>query len=184
MEAILAQFVSFFLVSGTVGTYALLTLVLLVFFYFKYLKPFFNDVTSLSDITANQEEMTSKQLRLMSIIEHNTERLDEVLENNQVMIRAKDEMLKKVETQATFLREFQNGLKKTLFVLETTLKESHIDHTGRIREDMVAMKDLLKNLMIEIEKTDSHASDKLNNLLVELARLSTKIEYGQRGLMK
>ena len=75
MEKVFGEIIGMFLVSGTVGIYALLSLVLMIVGYYKYFKPFrkdFDQVKIFIDAVPKEHEEFSKQIdHLEKIINNN-----------------------------------------------------------------------------------------------------------------
>ena len=80
MDTIIKGLADLLLVGGTVGGYAMITIILLIVGYFKYLKPFLSDFEKIQRTIDNFVSSHSKLTHLSASIE---EKIEHVVTNSQ-----------------------------------------------------------------------------------------------------
>ena len=157
MESLIKSLADLLLVGGTVGGYAMVTVIMLIVGYFKYLKPFLSDF---EEMKYNIEDHTQSHNRIISLgqdikdnIEKSTKKVTDLNSKilDKVLTENKENHVDSINLFKGLNRDIGNLL-KILERLEIKTEENH------------------KNVMIEIAKLQT--------------RLEYFNQSGVRGLQK
>ncbi|MCK5536492.1 MAG: hypothetical protein KAI79_06675 [Bacteroidales bacterium] len=135
-----------FIVSGTVGAYAMLSVILLIVGYFKYLLPYlkdFNDIKEyLSTLPSTYRIQQSKLKEISELTKDISEKDKNYYDKYFSNIRISNE-----KTQTLMINE----IGKIKYLLEDVIKKD--------------------------DKISSNVSDSFNELMIEIIKLQTRLEY-------
>lgn len=146
MERIFGEILGMFLVSGTVGIYALVTLVLLIVGYFKHLKPYLADF-----------EIIKQRLSVLPEKHADFNKRIDILEK---LIKESHK-----EDLSTMERKFREA--------GTLNSKDHRD----IGIEFGKIKYIIEEVARKEEKFFDKNNDAFSTILLELAKLETRLDY-------
>jgi len=150
MDTLIKGIADLLLVGGTVGGYAMITIILIIVGYFKYLKPF------LSDFYEMKEVIDKFQGSLGNITTSNKD------------IRMQ------LERSVDFIGQAQK-------VFKTDLSRDNREHHTELLNLVKELNKELGHLQSKSEKLEGKSEDNHKELLIEITKLQTRLEYANQG---
>jgi len=163
METIAAKLFDFLIVSGTIGGWAFFVLLLLVLVYYKHLKPFFIDFYEMKE-EVREEMKINKEIKGIIFDLNELKKLD---------ISTVQKEFSKISHQLEDLTVMAENVSKATDVIVSKNKKE-------LQEEIIKFHNIFTELKTTLSSHDSRADDKLQNLMIELTKLATRIEMNQQ----